>query len=103
MPSSTGCDAYQVIVPIEDTKTLTTTAVQALYETTTNVLSFVVQPHPANVGAVKIGYGTAPQNEQSFASGFCGKGFRFNLADLRVQAATANDKVIVTYSLYPSD
>lgn len=103
MPSSTGCDSYQVIVPIEETKTLATTAVQAIYATTTNAMQFVVQPHPDNVGRVKIGYGTSPQNEQTLASGFSGARFRYNLADLRVQADTANDRVIVIYSPYPND
>lgn len=103
MPSSTGCDSYQIIVPIEDTKTLATTSVQAIYSTTTLAMEFVIQPHPDNVGTVKIGYGTAPQNVQTFASGFSGARFRYNLADIRVQADTANDKVIVIYSPYPND
>jgi hypothetical protein len=103
MPSSTGCDAYQIIVPIEDTKTLTTTVVQAIYDTTTLAMAFVIQPHPDNVGTVKIGYGTAPQNENTLALGFCGARFRYNLTDVRIQADTANDKVIVIYTPHPND
>lgn len=96
-----NCDNYQTIVPLEQVVTLTTTAVQNLFASANMVLSAIIVPHPDNQGTVNIGFASAPENQHPLQLDFMGRSFKYNLADVRVQASVANDKVIVLSVTYP--
>lgn len=96
-----NCDPYQTLVPTEKVVTLDTTAAVSLFSVSTLVLQGSINPHPDNVGTVKIGYLSNPENQQGIKLDFCGRSFRYNLADIRVQASNAGDKVIVLSTPYP--
>jgi hypothetical protein len=100
MPSS-SCNVYQTLLPTEEIITLSTTTVTPLYSSSKLVLMGTVIPHPDNVGTIEIGYAASPQNVQSLNLLFAGRSFRYNLADVKVQATDAGDKVIVISTPYP--
>jgi len=100
MPDLT-CQTYQNLQPTEQTVTLDTTDVTNLFATSTLVLMGTIIPHPDNVGVVKIGYDNPPANSAPLQLLFAGRSFRYNFADVKVQADNAGDKVIVFSTPYP--
>ncbi len=100
MPSL-NCTTYQTLTPLEEVVTLTTTAVQYLFSSERSVLTALIEPHPDNVGTIKIGYATSPQNESPLGLDFMGRSFHYDLAQVRVKASVANDKIIIISQAYP--